>query len=281
MANDTRSFWENFWSAITFGRFFRLVFLVLLAGLIYSIWSGGIGPTIAGLGQWFDQAGQANFARGLITFLIVAATITIAILLVIFGLYSKTSDDKDLEFWKLKFSVTKDVLTAFLGILGTIMGFYYAEDRVSTASIPTLNQAVQQTPIGELEKAGFAALLGKDFAAASQSFGDAYKLNASYHNVGDINQVLSDQKDRFTDAAKDPKKTEKIWDDIFCAIAQKKLTVGMSDAMIAQVRKGCSTYDPGANTATTLPGVNSATANKPPNVAPVTNSNATNRVTNR
>ncbi|MBV9241447.1 MAG: hypothetical protein JO314_05510 [Acidobacteria bacterium] len=260
MSDEVKSPWEKFWAAITFARFFRLVLLFLLAALIYSIWSGGIGTTITGLGQWFDHAGEVNFARGLITFLIVAATITIALLLVSFGLYSRT-DEKDTEFWKLKFSLSKDVLTAFMGILGTIMGFYYAEDRVSTASIPTLNQTVQQTPISELEKDGFAALLAKDYTKASQSFADAYKLNFSYHNVGDINQLLKDHADQFNKAGKDSKLADPVWTEVFCAIAQRKLTIGMTDDMIGQVRKNCPTYDPGANTAAAGAGNTAAATN--------------------
>jgi hypothetical protein len=246
MVDQEKSGWRGFWGAITFGSILRILLLLILAGIAYSIWTEGIGSVITALGQWFDHAGEVNFARGLMTFLIVAATISIAIVLVAFGLYSR---DGDPEFWKLRFSLSKDVLTAFMGILGTIMGFYYAEDRVSTASIPTLNQAAKQTPIAELEKDGFTALLGKDFTHASQAFGDAYKLNSSYHNVGDINQLLSERKDRFNTAAKDPKQADQIWTEVFCAIAQRKLTVGMSDEMIGQIRKDCPSYDPGANTA--------------------------------
>jgi hypothetical protein len=167
---------------------------------------------------------------------------------VIFGLFSKKEDN--LEFWKARFQLGTHVLTLFLGILGTIMGFYYAEDRVSTEKISNLNEQVEKsTPAGDLEKKGLVALMAKDFDNASEHFSNAYKINPNYHNVGEISKILNDRKDRFTKAGKDIKQQEPIWAEIFCAIAEGKLTLGMSEEMTAQVRKNCPTLPVSANTA--------------------------------
>jgi hypothetical protein len=248
MADNGPSGWEKFWQAITFPRFVTLVGLFFLGALVFSIWSNGAKNIVDGFGGWFDHAGQVNFARGLITFLVVACTITIALLLVIFGLFFSKTDDK--EFWKARFSLGKEVLTLFMGILGTIMGFYYAENMVSTESLSNLNDPVEKSsPIGDLEKKAFVALLAKDFDNASQHFANAYKINPTYHNVGEISKILNDSKDRFTTAGKDTKQTEPIWNDIFCTISEGKFTLGMSEEMTAQVRKSCPRFTVNANTA--------------------------------
>lgn len=245
MGDDNQSGWNKFWEAISFDRLFKLVGLFLLGALVIGVWSSGIKGVVTEFASWFDHAGEVNFARGLITFMIVAATVTMAVVLVIYGLYSR-GHEKDPEFWKIRFSMSKEVMTAFMGILGTIMGFYYAEDRVSTAKISTLNETVRQSPIGELEKEGFVSLLAKDFDNAAKAFADAYKLNPTYHNVGEISKLLGDRADRFR-AAKDPKQADAVWAEVFCEISESKFTLGMSDEMTAQVRKNCPTYTPGGS----------------------------------
>jgi|SRR5579864_4248194 len=68
-------------------------------------------------------------ARGLITFLVVFTTIVISITLVAY--VATTSDDKDKV--KDRFGFGKEVLTALIGILGTILGFYFGQSTTSTA----------------------------------------------------------------------------------------------------------------------------------------------------
>ena len=57
--------------------------------------------------------------RGMITFLIAVVTVGIAIILVLATVISDSSDRER------RFSQGKEILTAFLGILGTIVGFYF------------------------------------------------------------------------------------------------------------------------------------------------------------
>src|SRR5712692_3437777 len=59
-------------------------------------------------------------ARGLITFLIAVTTMGIAIMLAISTIFSKDGDDGDKRFDK-----GKQVLSVLIGLLGTIVGFYF------------------------------------------------------------------------------------------------------------------------------------------------------------
>src|SRR5262245_29034413 len=61
-------------------------------------------------------------ARGLITFLVVFTTVSIALILALYAIVSNVSD-QDL---KDRFGFAKEILTALIGILGTILGFYFA-----------------------------------------------------------------------------------------------------------------------------------------------------------
>lgn len=66
-------------------------------------------------------------ARGLITFMVVLVAMSIALILVLSTILSDTSDRRQ------RFSEGKEVLTALIGVLGTIVGFYFGQ---STVEIP-------------------------------------------------------------------------------------------------------------------------------------------------
>lgn len=61
-------------------------------------------------------------ARGLITFLVVFTTVVISLILALYTIVS-TSSQQDI---KDRFGFGKEILTALIGILGTILGFYFA-----------------------------------------------------------------------------------------------------------------------------------------------------------
>lgn len=238
MADEGQSFFEQLWKSLTFVRLSTLIGLLLLAALTYSVWRHGYKDLLDQITVWVSRSGDVGFARGLITSLVVLATVTIALTLV-FGLsYSKN------ESFEKRFALGKDVLTIFIGLLGTIMGFYYAENRVSPENVQKIAESVQKTEtssVGDLEKKGFDALLSKDFDAAAKAFTEAYKSNPIWHNVDEINKLLNAQKDGFTAAAaaNDSSKKETIWASIHCEISTKKLTVGMTREMIAKLQAAC------------------------------------------
>lgn len=87
------------------------------------------------LGLWFlynlaskdflDLIESIDVARGLITFLVAISAITLAIIL---SLYPITASDDGTPL-KERFGLSKEIFMVFVGILGTIIGFYFASDR--------------------------------------------------------------------------------------------------------------------------------------------------------
>ena len=67
----------------------------------------------------YELLSKTEVARGLITFLIALITIAMAIILVLYGLTNTAPDFKD------RFGLTKEIFTFLIGILGTIVGFYF------------------------------------------------------------------------------------------------------------------------------------------------------------
>lgn len=113
--------WQAFWS--------KIAPLITPESLI-----GATLLTIGGLGLWFITQAifkseflvilkDVNVARGLITLLVALSAVIIAMIVT---LYAIVSTDK--EFLEKKFGFGKEIFTAFVGILGTIIGFYFASD---------------------------------------------------------------------------------------------------------------------------------------------------------
>ena len=88
---------------------FGVLALVVLVFLMYGITSHNLLPSLASI----------PVSRGLITFLIAVVTVMIALILV---LATVVSDSPDLF---KRFSQGKEVLTMLIGVLGTIVGFYF------------------------------------------------------------------------------------------------------------------------------------------------------------
>jgi hypothetical protein len=72
-------------------------------------------------GQFLLQLQKTDVSRGLITFLVAVITVAIALSLVIWVLVSNL-DNEDL---KIRFASAKEILSTLVGILGTILGFYF------------------------------------------------------------------------------------------------------------------------------------------------------------
>lgn len=75
------------------------------------------------------QLRDISTARGSITFLFSLGTMIIALLLVTSALFSSERGEKADERRKERFNQGKEVLTILIGILGTIVGFYFGTDK--------------------------------------------------------------------------------------------------------------------------------------------------------
>ena len=94
-----------------------------------------LGIVIAGLlgfGLWYSSFtfGQTDQVRGFITFFFVVATTGI-ILLIALSLFWNTDADDAIK----RFGAAKELLTLVIGVLGTIMGFYFGSVTTGTANM--------------------------------------------------------------------------------------------------------------------------------------------------
>ena len=94
------------------------IILLLILGTLFVI----IFATLASSeGEFLQKLRDIEIARGLITFLVVVAAISIALILAVYVLASNESTAQIKE----RFTFAKDVLAILIGILGTVLGFYY------------------------------------------------------------------------------------------------------------------------------------------------------------
>lgn len=107
------------WLARLFSNFGYVVLAIASFMVLSGIVAGLLFP---GLGFRKDMADPAT-ARGLITFLFAFGTISIALLIAAASYW--VSDSEQL---KARFGYAKDILMVLIGILGTIIGFYFGTE---------------------------------------------------------------------------------------------------------------------------------------------------------
>jgi hypothetical protein len=113
---------------------------------------GTIMLSIAGLiiggallfGVFFNSSFLASLsqpanARGLITFLFALGTIALILIIAIAIFWVDNAEVEN------RFGMAKDVLTILIGILGTILGFYFGKQEAVTPTSPTSIAAPSQT----------------------------------------------------------------------------------------------------------------------------------------
>jgi hypothetical protein len=98
------------WSAILPPVAFAAISILVIGFIVYAI-SGKQGV--------LTSLADEKIARGLITFLITLATVAIAIILTLSAIISDPAVVKD------RFTLGKEVLSVLIGVLGTIVGFYF------------------------------------------------------------------------------------------------------------------------------------------------------------
>jgi hypothetical protein len=122
IGSRAQKWWENT-SSFIFSILGITTLLALLTVLAVSVfWPNG--P--------LKQLGTFEISRGLITFLIAFTTVGIAIILTISTVVLQDSPENDKRFDR-----GKQVLTVLIGVLGTIVGFYFAGSQGAGTLAPT------------------------------------------------------------------------------------------------------------------------------------------------
>jgi beta-lactam-binding protein with PASTA domain len=122
---------EPNWTQYIPTALFALLGILLLSVLIYIVTENGQ--------EFLKQLADKEVARGLITFLIAIATVGIAIILAISTLVLTEGEQGDKRFDR-----GKQVLAVLIGVLGTIVGFYFgAAPDTAKPKIPTEIQKTQ------------------------------------------------------------------------------------------------------------------------------------------
>jgi hypothetical protein len=122
-----QKWWENT-SSFIFSVLGIITLLTLLAVLAVSLFTHN-GP--------LEELGNLEIARGLITFLIAFTTVGIALILTISTVVAQDSPENDKRFDR-----GKQVLTTLIGVLGTIVGFYFAGVQGAGMSTPAISSMV-------------------------------------------------------------------------------------------------------------------------------------------
>ena len=123
---DRRFFW------LTVGQYVVLGSIGVV--FVYFLISGVLGSD----GKNLERLADHEIARGVITYLVAVATVAIATVLVMAAILGGGKD------FERKFALGKEVLTLLIGVLGTIIGFYYGS---STQKAEATRAAVEVVPV--------------------------------------------------------------------------------------------------------------------------------------
>ncbi len=129
----------GFWSRLT-GNLGIVVLAIAALMVMIGLLAGLLLPS---LGFRNDMANHA-VARGVITFLFAFGTISIALLIAAASYWVR-----DGEELKARFGYAKDILMVLIGILGTIIGFYFGTQDNVPATQPQSQQTEQAPAAGQ------------------------------------------------------------------------------------------------------------------------------------
>lgn len=151
-----------------------IVVLVIFVGLYISE------------GKFLLQLREVDVSRGLITFLVATVTVLIALIISVWVITSNATDDE----LKERFNYSKDVLATLVGILGTILGFYFGSGESTKNTMLLADIRIE----GEQAVAHVAG--GVPPYRYTISFGEVDSKSIKISSDGWIVEPLPDEADR-------------------------------------------------------------------------------------
>jgi len=133
--------------------------------------------------QLLGMLGDVAIARGLITFLFAVGTIGIAVLMVSALFLADKSELKE------RFEPGKEVLTALIAILGTVVGFYFGSANLTPSA--GLQPIAVSKPIVLSTQAGFD--LAAFITGGKPPYSYSIKFKSAEKDVGDILEDISEE----------------------------------------------------------------------------------------
>lgn len=163
----------------------KMVILAIFGLLII----GAIGWGVSGTNEFVKSLQDITIARGLITFLVVITTMGIALILTISTTVFGTPADLEDKL----FDRGKQVLTVLIGVLGTIVGFYFGSSPDSKSSQTTMAKEPQTLAIAPANLSDQQPKNGEKITISS--FVSGGKGPYSYSITFSPPRVISDAKD--------------------------------------------------------------------------------------
>ena len=147
------------WTQYIPSALFTLLGLIVLGLIVYGVTQSS--------GAFLKLLSETDAARGLITFLITVATVGIALILAISTIALEEGDEGDKRFDR-----GKQVLSILIGVLGTIVGFYFGSSVQTKSPQPqaTLTITTNSLPDG---------VVGKEYLTTLTSTGKSGHLKWS------------------------------------------------------------------------------------------------------
>ena len=185
---------------------FLLIGIVILGGLGYGLFKPD--------GTFLDALRNAETSRALITFLVAVTTVSIAILSTLYAISSNQSREEIKE----RFGLAKEVLAILVGILGTVLGFYYGSADKNAAA---------QVQLADVQLRGSELITHVSGGVAP------YRFAVSYQGLGTNGKISGVSKDGWIIQALSPVPSK-----------NDSVTVEVTDAKEQRVSKASSVATP-------------------------------------
>ena len=245
MADEKGTEQKRGWEWFSFERVKWIVLLIILSLLVIVIWQNGLKDifTQDGTGNLLTKLSQVDFGRFLITSFVVLIVAIVAANMA-FALFNRKVDpETSLE---KRFMLGKELLTVFIGLLGTLMGFYFAENRVSPDSAQKIaniaqNPITSSTGTSLLETKAFDLLIKQDFDGAVKAFDDVSRATPPSSNIANISAITTYLMDSIKKAALTATGDKKeAWKDLYCFVYKGGMAIGQSKEIIDKFASGCN-----------------------------------------